>query len=117
MAFTDPQSVTINSVAKSMPRVKIDGQLSVYQNSDESWKMTLSHQASGTRTRSMARLDQRKVVTDPLTAANDYDFLGVYLVIDRPSYGFSVTEVEQIVAGLVAWLTTGNVDKLYGKES
>jgi predicted Zn-dependent peptidase len=56
-------------------------------------------------------------VTDPLTSVNDYDTLSFYVVIDRPLYGFSSTEVEQIIAGLKTWLDNTAIDKLYGLES
>ncbi len=117
MAFTDPQSVTVNSVAQSMPRVKSDGTSAFYQKSDETFKLTISHQKPNNRIRSMVRLDQRAIVADPLTAVNDYETLSYYIVIDRPAVGFSQAQVEQIVAGLNAYLTNAIVDKLYGQES
>jgi hypothetical protein len=65
----------------------------------------------------MARIDQRAVVADPLTSVNDYETLSFYCVIDRPNYGFTTAQIEQLVTGFQAWLTTGNVDKLVGLES
>jgi hypothetical protein len=65
----------------------------------------------------MGRIDQRKVVADPLTSVNDYETLSFYFVIDRPIYGFSSTEVEQLIAGLKTWLDNTAIDKLYGLES
>jgi len=56
-------------------------------------------------------------VTNPLDSTNDYDTLTYYFVIERPAYGFTMTQVEQLVAGFNSWLTTGNVDKLFGQES
>jgi hypothetical protein len=115
--FSDPQSVTIDGNAKSMPRVSTNGKSAVYANADESYKMTLSHQESNKRVRSMMRLDYRKVVTDPLTSEQDYDTLTTYIVIDRPEYGFSSTEVVNQIAGLEGWVDATSVGKLYGKES
>lgn len=115
--FSDPQVVTVNAVAKSMARILLEGTSATYQTSDELFKLKISHQTSGTRTRSMVRLDQRKVVTNPLDSTNDYDTLSFYFVIERPSYGFSQTEVEQLVAGLKTWLDNTAIGKLYGKES
>jgi len=115
--FSDPQSVTINSVAKSMPRVSTNGQQSVYTNSDESYKLTISHQISGDKVRSLVRLDNRAIVADPLTSVNDYQTHTTYVVDERPKYGFTMTQVEQQFAGFLAWFTTGNVDKIFGGES
>lgn len=115
--FADPQSVTINSVAQSMPRVSSKDTSSIYSKVDGTWKLTVSHTPSKDRIRSMVRLDQRAIVADPLTSVNDYETLSFYAVIDRPVYGFTQAQCEQIVAGFQAWLTAGNVDKLYGMES
>lgn len=115
--FSDPQSVTVNSVAQSMPRVETTGQSSKYQTADESYKLSISHQKSNKRIRSMVRIDNRAVVPDPLTSVNDYENLGVYLVVDRPEVGFSATQVDNLVQGFKAWLTTANVTALYGQQS
>lgn len=115
--FTDPQTVTVNAVAKVMPRLLIEGKSSLYQLSDQSFTLKISHQTSNNRIRSMVRIDQRAVVSDPLTAENDYDTLGFYMVIDRPNYGFTQTQVDQLIAGLKTWLDTTASGKLFGQES
>lgn len=115
--FTDPQSVTVNAVAQSMARVLISGTSAVYQKADETFKLSISHQKSKGRIRSMARIDQRAIVPDPLTAVNDYETLSFYFVIDRPEVGFSSTQVDQLIAGLKTWLDTTAIGKLYGQES
>lgn len=116
--FTDPQVVTVNAVAQSMPRVLTDGKSATYQKSDETFKLTLSHQpASKGRIRSMARIDQRAIVPDPLTSVNDYETLSFYFVIDRPEVGFSSAVVEQLITGLKTWLDSTAIGKLYGQES
>lgn len=121
MAFADPQVVTINSVAKSMPRVEVGTRRAVYQIGDQTFTLIISHQSSKPggkeRVRSTVRIEQRAIVTDPLTNVADYDTLVYYVVVDRPVYGFTMTQVEQLVAGLNAWLTTANVDKIFGQES
>ena len=87
MAFADPQVVTVNAVAKSMPRILTDGKSSTYQMADASFKLTISHQLSKGRVRTTARIDQRAIVPDPLTSVNDYETLSFYFVIDRPEVG------------------------------
>jgi len=115
--FTDPQVVTVNAVAKSMPRISTGGTKSTYQINDLSFTLNLSHTTAKDRIRSMARIDQRAIVPDPLTAVNDYETLSVYLVIDRPLAGFTSTQVNQLITGFKTWLDTTVVDKLYGSES
>lgn len=116
--FSDPQSITVNAVAQSMPRVETGARKSTYQKNDETFTLNISHQAtSNNRIRSLAKFTEKAIVTNPLDSSNDYDTCSLSLVIDRPQFGFTMTRVEQLVAGFVAYLTTGNVDKLYGQES
>jgi hypothetical protein len=57
----------------------------------------------------MVRLDNTIVAADPLTAENSYQKAGVYLVIDEPQFGFDDSELEDLVDGLKAWLTSANI--------
>lgn len=119
--LTDPQIITINSIAKSMPRVAIGGLGSktgtIYQTSDELVKLTINHTKSNTRVRSVSRVDQRAIVVDPLSSVSDYDSLGIYLVIDRPEYGFSVAQIDYLVTGYKTWLSSAILAQLLGGES
>jgi len=115
--FSDPQVITVNAVAQSMPRVETNGKKSIYQKNDGSFTLTVSHSASKDRIRSMARIDQKAIVPDPLTAVNDYETLSFYAVIDRPMAGFSTTQVDQLIAGFKTWLDTTASGRLFGQES
>lgn len=112
MALADPQSITVATVAKSMALIEVDKTKSIYQNDDGTYKFTVSHQLSGKRTRRMVRIDRKAVAADPLTAVNASVSLGVYVVIDEPSFGFSDQEIVDTVAALSAWLTSANVGKV-----
>lgn len=116
MAFTDPQTVTVNTVDQTLNRIKSDGYRSEYLEDDETYKLTISHQESGSRTRRMVRLDHRVVAADPLTSVNEYKTLGVYIVIDEPEYGFSDTEINYDVQALGAWLSAANVAKVCSNQ-
>jgi hypothetical protein len=127
--FTDPQTVTVNAVAKAMPRVEQKGRQAVYQNSDQTFTLTISHtitegrsksgsSPTGQRIRSLVKVEQRAIVANPLDASQqDYDTLVFYCVIERPGYGFSDLQVKQLVAGLKTWLDDTAVGKLFGMES
>lgn len=117
MAFTDPQSVTVNAVPKSLPRIGSEGsQGSKYCTADGEFSMRISHQKTKGRWRRMVRLDQQVIAADPLTAENAYQSAGVYLVIDEPEFGFDDTTLDYLAAALIAWLSAGNRAKLYGGE-
>lgn len=120
--LSDPQTVTPPTLgAQSLPRVKTDGTGSLYQKSDGNFILTIKHEKSGKtgneKIRSVVRVDQRKVVADPLTNINDYQTNTVYVVFERPGYGFSSAEVVDLKSGLAAWLSDATVAKLYGTES
>jgi len=116
--FTDPQVVTVNAVAQSMARILIEGKKCIYQKSDGTFTLTISHQIlSNDRIRSMTRIDQKAVVQNPLDLTNDYDTLSFYFVVDRPSYGFIQAQVEQLIAGLKTWLDNTAIGKLFGQEA
>lgn len=116
MAFSDPQTVTIDVTPFTLNRIKSDGYRSEYAAADGTVKLIVSHQESKNRTRRMARLDQQVVAADPLTAENESKTLGVYLVIDEPDFGFSDTEVDDVVQALATWLSAANVAKICGNE-
>jgi len=116
--FADPQVITVNSVAKSMPRYKTDGTKAFYQTPDELYRLTISHTPSGDRIRSMVRVDQRAIVTNPLdSTSNDWDTLSFYCVLDRPTYGFTQAQIEYLIAGFKTWLDNTALGKLTGSES
>lgn len=116
--FSDPQTVTVNAVAKVMPRIEMGVRRCVYQLADQTFTLTISHQATGKdRIRSMARIDQKAIVPDPLTAVNDYETLGFYVVVDRPQAGFSGTQVDQLITGLKTWLDSTAIGKIFGQEA
>jgi hypothetical protein len=115
--FADPQSVTVNAVAKSMPRVSSKDLSATYLKDDQTFKLTISHTTSNKRIRSMVRIDQKEIVADPLTSENDYETLSFYFVVDRPEVGFSSTQVDYLVQGLKTWLDSTAVGKLFGLQS
>lgn len=118
--LADPQSVTINAVANSLPAVVRNGASSTYQKDDGTVKLTVSNSV-GRRTRRNVRLDFKKVAPDPLISAQNIIYsMSCYLVVDVPPSGFTITEQKQIADGLTAWLTASsgaNLTKVLGGES
>lgn len=116
MALADPQTITVDSVAQTLNRIKSDGLRSEYATSDEVYKFVVSHQESGKRTRRMVRVDKRVVAADPLSSVNEYKTLGLYLVIDEPEYGFADDAIYDVLAGLIGWLTEANCLKVLASQ-
>lgn len=116
--LSDPITLTVNGVANSLNRISTGDLTSSYSTADESLKATIKHQrTSSDRIRTTIDVVQRKVVSDPLTSENDYDTLTFRLLIDRPSVGWTATEVDYVNQALAGFLTTANVGKLYGLQS
>jgi hypothetical protein len=120
MAFTDPQSVTINAVANSLPRVGSGVNVGSFSKDDGTVKLNVSH-AYGKRTRRQVRVEHSKVAPDPLISSQNIKHsMSAYLVIDTPITGYTVAEAKQIADGLTAWLTASsgaNLTKLLGGEN
>lgn len=115
--FTDPQSITVNAVAQSMPRISTENSASIYATADEAFRLRISHTKTTKRRRHLVRVDQKIVAADPLTAENAYQELGVYLVVDEPLVGFSDTQIGYVVSAIAAWLSPANVAKVLGNET
>lgn len=105
MAFSDPQTVTINAVAQTLNKVSNLDSGTVFSKDDGNVKLTVTH-AYGKRTRRQIRLDYSKIAADPLVSAQNIKYsMSTYLVVDVPTYGFTVAEAKQVVDALTAYLT------------
>lgn len=116
MAFTDPQTITVATVAKTLNLIEVDKAKSVYATADNEYKFTISHQLSGKRTRHMVRVDRVAVAADPLTALNASVSLGTYLVVDEPEFGFTDTQIGDVIAAFIVWLSGANVAKVLSSQ-
>ncbi|DAD51742.1 coat protein [ssRNA phage Esthiorhiza.2_48] len=105
MAFTDPQTVTINAVATPLPRTSFGSHLGEFQKDDGLLKLTFSH-SFGKKTRRLVQLDHSKIAADPLQASINVRLSArAYMVMETPPYGYSVAEAKQIVDALTSYLT------------
>jgi hypothetical protein len=120
MAFSDPQSVTINAVANSLPRTSSGVNAGVFTKDDGNVKLSIASQY-GKRNRRTARIDHSKIAADPLISAQNIKYgMSVYLVCDVPITGYTIAEQKQIADGLTTWLTASsgaNLLKLLGGEN
>jgi hypothetical protein len=103
--LSDPIVATILGSSRSLARISDDGLTSVYQNSDRSLILTVSHQARTQKggpdiTGRMVRLDYKVVAADPLTAANKSVQGSVRVVFDDPDWGISDSDMKNLFTGL-----------------
>ena len=101
MALADPQSIKINGVTTSLPRVSTGDFKSIYESADGLIKLSLST-VSGKRKRQVVRVDVSKIAADPLIATNNVEYsMSTYVVFDRPMVGYTNAEAKQVYDGLM----------------
>jgi hypothetical protein len=114
--LNDPQSVTINAVATSLPKTQAGPTVNVFTSSDGNTSMTTKQNVTSARFRREVRLSQKKVAADPISGVNKELGVSVYLVIDEPRSGFTDTEIGYLIEALKGWLTSANYNKVLGGE-
>lgn len=116
--YVDPQSLTVNAVAKSLPRVGSSSPTKVgsFQTADGEFTFRVSQYATANRFRREVRFTQQKVAVDPIAATNKEVSASVVITVDEPKFGFTDTELGYLTSALIAWFTAGNRDKLLGGE-
>lgn len=121
MAFSDPQTVTIATVAQVLNRTGTSDNTGAFKKDDRTVALTTKHSYGNSRIRRSSRLDHSKVVPDPLfPAQNSPVGLSIFLNVDVPVTGYSVTEQKDVIAGYIAWLTASsnaNLIKILNGES
>lgn len=116
--FSDPQSITVNSVAQSLPAISRNDIQSVYQKDDASYKLTIGHQYKAESSRFLVRIDANKIAADPLASSNNKVYaMTAYLVIQKPVVGYTNAEARDIALALTAWATSANLLKVLGGET
>lgn len=120
MALAD-QTVTINAVAISLPRIGSGLTSGIFQSSDGLVKETFSHSRTGKRTRHLLRLDHRKIAVDPFVSTVNAEYsMAAYVVLDVPSIGYTVAEQKQVWDGFASQLSASSgllVSKVLGNET
>lgn len=120
MAFADPQSVTINAVAVSLPRTSSGPAAGGFTSADGTTQLRVAHYY-GKRTRRTVRIDASKISADPLVpSTNTRSSMSVLLTVDSPVNGYTVAEQKYVVDALVAYLTASSgakVTQLLGGEN
>jgi len=118
MALSDPQSVTINAVAVSLPRTA-ESPFGEYLFADGTKSMQIKH-ARGNRLVSTVSLRVAKIAADPYTpTVNKPVYATISITFNRPIQGFTNVELldffKALEANLVA-TTYQNTSKILGLE-
>jgi hypothetical protein len=117
--LADPQTVTVNSVAKVMPRINQDNNSSVYRlrGSLDEYMLTIRH-SNGKIVGGQAGEGHVVKVdyTVYATATTAEQHLATWIVIQNPD-GMDLTLCRNIALGLCAYATSANIDKFLNGES
>jgi hypothetical protein len=120
MALSDPQSLTINAVAVTLPRTSSGVNSGEFTANDGTVKETVSHQY-GKRNRHLFRIDHSKIAPDPLISSQNIKHsMSFYVVADVPVTGYSVAEAKQVIDGFIGQLNASSgalITKLLGGEN
>lgn len=120
MAYSDPQSVTIGGTATTLPRISSGTNSGAFSKDDGTAVLSVSH-SYGKRVRRTIRLTSTKISADPLlTNVNQRLSASVYVVVDAPNQGYSITELKDLLVALYGHgtaATNANILKLLGGEN
>lgn len=122
--FADPISISVGQTnaisggtAKSMARIRSDGYAAEYQTSDGLYSAKITH-TRGSRTRSEARIDFYTPYTDPSTGLTKTVSASAYVVLNRPSAGFTTTQLSDILTGICGYMSqSAQITKFLALES
>lgn len=102
--FTDPQSVTVLTVAQTLPRVSTGENSATYTEADNNYSLSVSHQY-GKRTSRALRLRNRKIAADPFVSGTQKEYTQTCsVVVNTDPLGFSLAEVVGDLIALADYL-------------
>lgn len=117
--FADPQSVTYNAVAKSLPAIGRTDVQSEYKLNDSGvvYDLIISHQFKA-RNRAVVRLRRDAFVADVLVPTqNVAASMTATFTIDFPTTGYTTTDAQNLGNALVGWLSSANILKVVNGET
>lgn len=106
--LADPQSVTVNAIAISLPRTGVTALLSDYTSADGITTLRIQQNVTGTSKRTSATLRTAKIAADPISGLNSRKTAAISVTITQPIDGFTVTELKDQVVGLLTALTASS---------
>jgi hypothetical protein len=122
VAFSDPETITVNAVAQTLARVASGTNAGSLQTSDGNFRLDISHSYGGSRNRHTLAVRQRKIAADPLISAQNAEFsMSFRVTVDVPNnQGFTIAEQKLLTDGVITWLQASSgakMSKLMGGEN
>lgn len=105
MAYSDPQTITINSVAQVLNRSFDKSGAGKFTTADGAYTLEVLPSNGKTKVRTL-RLRNSKVTSDPLVSTTNVrvtDLISVTII--QPLDGYTIDEIVKQMSGLITWLT------------
>lgn len=117
--LADPQTVTVNAVAKVLARINQDNNTSVYRlrSTTDEWVLTIKHNSGKITGGVQGEGHVVKLSYTLFATSTDPEKVFHTWVTIQNGDGASLTDVKNAVLGLCAYLTGANIDKLLNGES
>lgn len=116
--FADPQSVTVNTVAKSMPRTGSSDSSGAFSTSDGAYTMTIKHSSTKQRVNHNVQLRYDAILASVYFPDQNVPVSGsASISINAPIAGLDAPTLGYIANAIIAWATPTNIAKLIGQES
>lgn len=117
--LSDPQTLTVDSVAQVCPRINQDNNGAVYRLRDSTTELVLTVKHSDGKIVGAQNGESHLVRVDytVFATADDPEYhMATWVAIHNPD-GFSLTTVKNHVLALMAFIDATMVDKILGGES
>jgi len=100
MALADPQSITYDGTAISLPRTSSGDNSSTYKSADGAFTLSIKHQYGSTN-RHLVKLTRQALVASATTPANNINVVpSVHFVVTAPNQGVLVAELQKQLKSL-----------------
>lgn len=106
--LADPQSVTVNGVAISLPRTGVNNNLSDYSSADGITSLRIQQSLTSSTKRTSVILRTAKIAADPISGLNSRKLATISVTVTAPLDGFTITELKDQLVGLATALTASS---------
>nr|UJQ84946.1 MAG: hypothetical protein 2 [Leviviridae sp.] len=108
--YSDPQTVTVNAVAKVCARQGSASpeRLGILVDPLGEFTLTTRQDKTANRFRREVRLTQTKVAADPISAVNKEVSASFIMVIDEPRWGFDDADLAYLSLALITWFSASS---------
>ena len=120
MAYNDPQSITVNAIARSLLRFFTGTKVGTFTSADGVTQMTIDPTSTKSRRTNKINVRENVTIVDPVTGLSRQDSHSITIIHNRPIVGVSDTVAEQLAVGAFTWWTAStnaNGKKLLAGEN